>query len=76
MTDDELIEMSARLSIYHSGRDHVLALARAVEAAALERAARVCESRETPGTGSVAILRGAADAIRALIPKAQGACDE
>lgn len=30
-----------------------------------EQCAEVCESRETPGTGSVAILRGAADAIRA-----------
>lgn len=34
--------------------------------AALEQAAKVCESRQTPGTGSVAILNGAADAIRAL----------
>jgi len=29
-----------------------------------ERAAKVCESRSTPGTGSVAILLGAAEAIR------------
>lgn len=33
---------------------------------ALEEAAMVCEARQTPGTGSVAILNGAADAIRAL----------
>ena len=33
---------------------------------ALEEAAKVCESRQTPGTGSVAILNGAADAILAL----------
>lgn len=33
---------------------------------ALEEAAKVCESRQTPGTGSVAILNGAADAIRKL----------
>lgn len=31
----------------------------------MERAAEICESRQTPGTGSVAILNGAADAIRA-----------
>ena len=30
-----------------------------------EACAKVCESRATPGTGSVAILNGAADAIRA-----------
>ena len=30
-----------------------------------EACAKVCESRQTPGTGSVAILQGAADAIRA-----------
>ena len=30
-----------------------------------EACAKVCESRQTPGTGSVAILNGAADAIRA-----------
>jgi seryl-tRNA synthetase len=29
-----------------------------------ERAAKVCESRSTPGTGSVAILLGAAEEIR------------
>lgn len=32
---------------------------------AAEAAPRVCESRQTPGTGSVAILQGAADAILA-----------
>ena len=30
-----------------------------------EACARVCESRQTPGTGSVAVLNGAANAIRA-----------
>ena len=33
---------------------------------ALEAAARECEARQTPGTGSVAILNGAADVIRNL----------
>lgn len=32
----------------------------------LEQAALECESRQTTGTGSVAILNGAADAIRAM----------
>ena len=32
----------------------------------LEEAAKECESRQTPNTGSVAILNGAADAIRKL----------
>ncbi len=34
-------------------------------AAERDACAKVCESRQTPGTGSVAILNGAADAIRA-----------
>jgi hypothetical protein len=42
--------------------EHFAALARAAER---EACAKVCESRQTPGTGSVAILNGAADAIRA-----------
>jgi hypothetical protein len=42
--------------------DAMVALARADER---EACAEVCESRITPGTGSVAILNGAADAIRA-----------
>lgn len=33
---------------------------------ALEEAAKVCEARQTPVTGSVATLSGAADAIRKL----------
>jgi len=39
----------------------------AEKAMAMEReaCALVCEGRQTPGTGSVAILGGAADAIRA-----------
>ena len=36
-----------------------------VAAAEREECAKLCESRQTPGTGSVAILNGAADAIRA-----------
>ena len=36
----------------------------AATAAERERCAKGCESRQTPGTGSVAILNGAADAIR------------
>ena len=36
-----------------------------VAASEREACARVCESRQTPGTGSVAVLNGAANAIRA-----------
>lgn len=36
-----------------------------VRAEEREACAKLCESRQTPGTGSVAILQGAADAIRA-----------
>ena len=40
-------------------------VAAAAKAEENEACAKVCESRQTPGTGSVAILNGAADAIRA-----------
>lgn len=36
-----------------------------IAAAEREACAKVCEERQTPGTASVAILNGAADAIRA-----------
>ena len=42
------------------------AIQRAAAIWALEEAAKVCKARQTPGTGSVAILRGAAAAILAL----------
>ncbi len=40
-----------------------------------EQDAVLCESRATPGTGSVAILNGAADAIRANAPKLTKRCE-
>ena len=40
-----------------------------VAAAEREACAKVCESRQTPGTASVAILNGAVDAIRARSTK-------
>lgn len=44
---------------------HIIKRAEARGAAAeREACAKLCESRATPGTGSVAILNGAADAIR------------
>ena len=46
--------------------DAIFAYGQVCREAALEDAALVCESRQTPGTGSVAILNGAAFAIRAL----------
>lgn len=56
-----------RIAALESKVDELLAGAvQAGRAAALEEAAMVCEARQTPGTGSVAILNGAADAIRAL----------
>lgn len=49
--------------------EQLLSLANAIEAKAAakerEACAKLCEARQTPGTGSVAILNGAADAIRA-----------
>lgn len=45
--------------------DELERFAALVAAAEREECAKVCESRRTPGTGSVAILNGAADAIRA-----------
>ena len=47
-------------------REQVRAIQREAMRVALEAAARECEARQTPGTGSVAILNGAADAIRNL----------
>ena len=47
---------------YFARIEHLVELARADER---EACARVCESRQTPGTGSVAVLNGAANAIRA-----------
>ena len=44
--------------------DQIKAFADLVAAAEREACAKVCESRATPNTGSVAILNGAADAIR------------
>jgi hypothetical protein len=42
-----------------------------------EACAKVCESRITPGTGSVAILNGAADSIRARsCPPCNENCDQ
>jgi hypothetical protein len=47
------------------GWDGIARFAALVAAAERDACAKVCESRQTPGTGSVAILNGAADAIRA-----------
>lgn len=51
--------------VYRAARDTALAAWEAATNAEREACARLCESRQTPGTGSVAILQGAADAIRA-----------
>ena len=71
MSRDEIIAMAteAGLNSYRIAPGEALAVWKrfAALAAAKEReeCAQVCESRVTPGTGSVAILGGAADAIRA-----------
>ena len=73
MTKDDIIRMAreAGLHLYvNSLTEEPYALvverfAKLVAAAEREACAKVCESRQTPGTGSVAILNGAADAIRA-----------
>lgn len=48
-----------------SSLEQVERFAALVAAHEREQCALVCEARSTPGTGSVAILNGAADAIRA-----------
>jgi len=73
MNEDDIILIAdaSGLSFYGMGRDrdkflHYLeAFANLVAEREREACAKVCESRATPGTGSVAILNGAADAIRA-----------
>ena len=73
MTQDDTILMAdaSGIAYYGMGKDrdkflHYLeAFANLVAAAEREACAKVCESRITLGTGSVAILNGAADAIRA-----------
>ena len=68
MNKDEIIAMARDANPEHDLTAMLPFLSRfAALAAAKEReaCAQVCESRVTPGTGSVAILGGAADAIRA-----------
>jgi hypothetical protein len=72
MTRDEIIAMargSEWLSKYESATgfsaECAIKFANLVAQYEREACAKVCESRMTPGTGSVAILNGAADAIRA-----------
>jgi hypothetical protein len=73
MNEDDIILMAdaSGLSFYGMGKDrekfiyYLKAFASFVAAAEREACAKVCESRITLGTGSVAILNGAADAIRA-----------
>ena len=71
MNKDEIIAMAteAGLNSYRIAPGEALAVwkrfAALVAAKERDECAQVCESRVTPGTGSVAILGGAADAIRA-----------
>ena len=71
MSKEDIIAMAteAGLNSYRIAPGEALAVwerfAALVAAKEREECAQVCESRVTPGTGSVAILGGAADAIRA-----------
>ena len=70
MNKDEIIAMARDANPEHDLTSMLPFLSRfAALVAARERdeCAQVCESRVTPGTGSVAILGGAADAIRARL---------
>lgn len=51
---------------YGNAQQGITKFAELVAGMVREECAQVCEGRQTPGTGSVAILNGAADAIRAL----------
>ena len=73
MTHEEIIAMAKEAGGYaspHYPENLVMDVhdlgrfAALVAAKEREACAQVCESRVTPGTGSVAILGGAADAIR------------
>ena len=68
MNKDEIIAMARDANPEHDLTTMLPFLSRfaaLVAAKEREECAQVCESRVTPGTGSVAILGGAADAIRA-----------
>ena len=79
MTQDEIIEMAIGIGLkyrkdnneiytpYCDGIhiDELRLFSELVAQHEREACAKVCESRITPGTGSVAILNGAAGAIRA-----------
>ena len=78
MSQDEIIAMARQAGMsdaeygphctpgmYAHNMEIIHRFAALVAAKEREECAQVCESRVTPGTGSVAILGGAADAIRA-----------
>ena len=81
MTKNEIILIAdaSGISYYGMGKNrdkfvhYLAAFANLVAEHEREACAKVCESRMTPGTGSVAILNGAADAIRAKTTGAVGA---
>ena len=66
MTHEEIIAMAREegLSFVPDSNSPLVRIVRKAVAKEREACAQVCESRVTPGTGSVAILGGAADAIR------------
>ena len=67
MTKDDIIKMALEAGFgnyTYEAQSMFERFAHLVAAAEREACALVCESRQTPGTGSVAILSGAAAAIR------------
>jgi hypothetical protein len=65
MTQDEIIEITRQAGGFDATPEFLAKFAKLVAQHEREACAKVCESRITPGTGSVAILNGAAGAIRA-----------
>ena len=65
MTKDEIGDLIEALPQGLDADDFIYRLVNWVVDMEREACAKLCESRATPGTGSVAILNGAADAIRA-----------
>ena len=71
MIQADIIHLASRAGFTQSQRashyniERFTKLVSIIAAAEREACALICEGRQTPGTASVAILNGAADAIRA-----------
>lgn len=67
MKDPQIIALAKEAGLMYIPEPNSPLMRIVREAVEIEReaCAQVCDERQTPGTGSVAILGGAADAIRA-----------